>query len=257
MGDKPQQQLPPWERDPLSSFLKDAALNEHISSLNLAPIYSLLKQTHSVFESVKSCIEKDNHEELLVPRLLLVRSYSAFLAAVRLSMSGQSLEAMPVLRAAIEQTWYSLHIARDPKPPERSFIWLQRHTSPLQTKMCKNEFTIANVSATHKSLDAPTEEKFHILYNDVIDYGAHPNEKGILASMKLEETADAVTYQVGILYPDPLLVTVTLKTAIEVAIGILKVSQLICPMQLKVAGLDICIEQLIREVPPTFADSGK
>jgi len=64
-------------------------------------------------------------------------------------------------------------------------------------------------------------------------------KKGILASMKLEETAGRrSTYQVGILYPDPLLVTVTLKTAIEVAIGIFEGEpNLICPMQLKVAGL--------------------
>jgi hypothetical protein len=43
-----------------------------------------------------------------------------------------------------------------------------------------------------------------------IDFGAHPNE-GVLASMRREETKDAVTFQVGILHPDPLLMTVTLK----------------------------------------------
>ena len=37
--------------------------------------------------------------------------------------------------------------------------------------------------------------------------------------MRREETEDAVTYKVGILNPEPLLMTVTLKTAIEVAIG--------------------------------------
>jgi hypothetical protein len=169
-------------------------------------------------------------------------------------MSGQAFEATPVLRAAIEQAWYALHIAHDPKPPERSTILLKRHNGSAQKQACKNEFSIANVSATHKVLDAPTEEKFHHLYNTVIDFGAHPNEKGILASTRRQETKDSVTYQVGILYPDPLLMKTTLKMAVEVAIGVLKVGQLIAPDLLKVEGLDLTIEQLIREVPRTFAE---
>ena len=42
--------------------------------------------------------------------------------------------------------------------------------------------------------------------------------------------------------------------AVEVAIGVLKVGQLIAPDLLKVEGLDLTIEQLIREVPRTFAE---
>ena len=34
MSDKPRQQLPPWEKDSLSSFLTDAAFNERASSLS-------------------------------------------------------------------------------------------------------------------------------------------------------------------------------------------------------------------------------
>ncbi len=72
--------------------------------------------------------------------------------------------------------------------------------------------------------------------------------------MRREETKETVTFRVGVLNPEPLLMTTTLKTAIEVAIGALKVSQMISPKQLKVMGLDLTIEQLIREVPLTFAD---
>lgn len=254
MGNKPQQQLPPWEKDSLSSFLSDAAFNERASSLNLPEVYSLLKQVDSTFRCVAAAIEKDNREELLLPRILMVRVHSAFLAAVRLAMSGQALEAMLALRAAIEQAWYGLHIARDPQPFERSTTWLQRHHSPEAKQKCKDAFTVSKVHHTHETLDAAGAKILHELYETTIDYGAHPNEKGLLASMRREEKGDAVTYQVGILHPEPLLMTVTLKTAIEVAIGTLKVSRLVAPTQLKVEGLDLTIEQLIREVPRTFHD---
>lgn len=254
MANEAEQQLPPWEKDSLSSILADAAFNERASSLNFPEVYGLLKQVHSTFKCVAAAIEKDSRQELLVPRFLIIRVHSAFLAAVRLAMSGQAFEATLVLRAAIEQAWYALHIARDPRPPERSAIWLQRHDSPATQKKCKEEFTVANVRATHEGLDAVTAKILRELYDTTIDFGAHPNEKGILASVRREETKDAVTYQVGILHPDPLLMTATLKTVIEVAIGTLKVGQLISPKQLKVMGLDLSIDQLIREVPRTFAD---
>ncbi|MBI4840976.1 MAG: hypothetical protein HY803_07860, partial [candidate division NC10 bacterium] len=92
MANEPEQQLPPWEKDSLSSLLENAAFNERATSLNLPKVYSLLKQVHSTFERVAATVEKDNREELLVPRFLIVRTHSAFLAAMRLAMSGQSFE---------------------------------------------------------------------------------------------------------------------------------------------------------------------
>jgi hypothetical protein len=254
MADTLKRQLPPWETDSLSSFLDDASHNERVSALKLPTVYGLLRQVHSTFECVEAAIEKDDQEELLVPRFLLVRAHAAFLATVRLTMSGQAFEGTLALRAAIEQTWYALHIARDPQPLERSYIWLQRHDGPAELKKCKEEFTVAKVRATHEGLDATTANILHQLYDTTIDFGAHPNETGILASMRREETKDAITFEVGKLHPDPRLMTATLKTATEVAIGTLKVSQLVCPKQLKVEGLDLTIEQLIREVPRTFAE---
>lgn len=254
MANEPEQQLPPWEKDSLSSLLENAAFNERATSLKLPKVYSLLKQVHSTFERVAATVEKDNREELLVPRFLIVRTHSAFLAAMRLAMSGQSFEATLVLRAAIEQAWYALHIARDPQPLGRSMIWLQRHHGPAEKKKCKEEFTVAKVRATHEGLDAATANILQQLYDTTIDFGGHPNEKGILASMRREETEEAVTYQVGMLNPEALLVTVTLKTAIEIAVGELKVFQLIFPERFRVMSLDLSIEQIIREVPRTFAD---
>ncbi len=252
MVEKENPPVPPWEDDPLSSLFADAASNERVSSLKFPKVYSLLKQIHSTFDCVRAAIENDDRDERVRPRIIFVRTYSAFFAAVRLAMSGQTFEAAPVLRAAIEQTWYALHIARDPQPPRRGIIWLKRGDTQTAKARCKQEFSIANVFETHKAFDATTAGILKRLYDTVVDFGGHPNEKGVLASLRRKEAEDTVTYEVGILQPDPLLVMVTLKEAIEVAICVLKVSQLIAPSHLKVEGLDLCIKQLIREGGRTF-----
>ena len=248
----PSPHLPLWDNDPLSSLLADASRNERITALKLPKVYSLLKQVHAVFESVADAIRTDPQEGLLLPYLLFFRVHSSFLVAVRLTMAGQAFEANLALRAAIEQAWYALHIARDPRPPERIMIWLQRHETPEAQKKCKDEFTVSRVRSTHEALDSTSAGLLRQLYDVTIDFGAHPNERGIFASVQREETERVITHRVGILYPEPRLMTSTLKIAVEVAITVLKVSQLISPSQLRVEGLDLCIGQIVREMAEAF-----
>src|SRR5258706_350528 len=151
MADKPP---PPWDRlDPLSSFFADAGYNERVSALNLAPVFKVLQRVHVLFGRVEAGIEKDNLEELLLPRFLMVRTHSSFLAGIRLAMSGQVSESYAVLRAGVEQTWYSLHIAKDPNPPERAKIWLNRNESEKEKLRCKAGFSVARGRTTHETID--------------------------------------------------------------------------------------------------------
>ena len=122
-----EQKPPPWGDDPLSTFFSEAEYNERASSLNLAPIYAFLQRLHASFRRVEETVEKDNREELLLTRFLMVRAHSSFLAATRLAMSGQLFESYAPLRSSIEQAWYALHTAKDRQPPKRSEIWLCRN----------------------------------------------------------------------------------------------------------------------------------
>ena len=98
-----EQKPPPWGDDPLSTLFSQADYNERVSVFNLPPIYALLQRLHAAFQRVEETVEKDNREEFLVTRFLMIRTHSSFLAAIRLAMSGQLSESYPVLRAAIEQ----------------------------------------------------------------------------------------------------------------------------------------------------------
>jgi len=238
---------PAWDHHPLSKFFADAEFNTRVTALSLAPIYKLLQSTHELFCRFEEAIENDGHEELLVPRFLIVRAHASALAGLRLAMSGQTIEAFPVLRSAVELAWYALHIAKDPSSPERVTIWLNRNESDTAKARCKSEFTIGNVRRTHEGLDANTAGTLLQLYEQLIDFGAHPNQFGVMAAMTKSESAKQVNFSVGILSPQPLATAFALRMAVGVAIGALKAFQLIFPARFTLLGIDQGIDRLVVE----------
>jgi hypothetical protein len=127
---EPQALPPPWEDDPLSKFMADADFNERACVVNYLDVYPVLQRAHRLLKRVCELLEKDPTDQNRgVPRMLIARSSSAFLAATRLAMSGQVFEARPVLRVAIEQAWYALHIAKDPAAPRRVHMWWDEMTT--------------------------------------------------------------------------------------------------------------------------------
>ena len=248
----PERKPPPWGDDPLSTFFSEAEYNERVSPLNLAPIYALLQRLHAAFRGVEETVEKDNREELLLTRFLMVRAHSSFLAATRLAMSGQLFESYAPLRSSIEQAWYALHTAKDRQPPKRSEIWLCRNENKASKAKCKSEFSIANVRSTHESFDSATAKELHQLYEMTIDLGAHPNPPGVLTAMSRSETDKEINYRVGILFLKPISLLATLRTAVRVAVAVLKVFQVIFPDRFKLMRLDEEIQALATEANSVF-----
>ena len=240
--------LPPWGDDPLSAFIADAQDNEQKSALNMPDIFTVLQRVRAALQKMEEITERENNPNLLPTRFLMARSHGAWLGAVRLGLSTQTAEAYPVVRAIIENAWYALHIAKDPAPPARAEIWLRRGESEQAKKACKDEFTIANVRATHRALDATTEKALHTLYERTIDYGGHPNEQGVFATtIRTDDGFGAV-----FLTNNPVTIAVALKNAIEVALGALRVFRLVFPERYAITGLDEEIARLVDEVNAVF-----
>jgi hypothetical protein len=237
---------PNWGTDSFSSLFATAEYNCRASAANLRPIFSLLGKMDSAFRRMTDAIEKDNKIDLLVPRFLLTRTHSAYFAACRLAMSGQHFESYPVIRAGIEQAWYALHISRNADHVE---TWLRRNDGVPETKKCKSQFKITNVVATHRSLDLHTARDFHMLYEMTIDYGAHPNQLGVLTALKSDTRG---SYQVGILVPDITSTALALRMAVAMGVGVLKICQLIYPERFALTGLDLDVEKLKDELNSIF-----
>jgi hypothetical protein len=241
--------LPGWEGDPLSAFLADAQRNERVSALKLPDVYALLQRVHATFQQVAEITEKEHSPNLLPTRFLMARAHPAWLAAVHLGLSSQTVEVYPVLRAVIEDSWYALHLAKDPNPPTRLEIWFHRDDDAPAKARCRTEFTIGNVRATHAALDPATEAALHALYERTIDFGAHPNQRGILAAMIRTDTSQSCrSFGSVYLTNNPILIVAALKTAVEVAVGALKTFRLIFPERFAIMGMDDEIEKLVYAV---------
>lgn len=246
-------EIPTWGDDPLSSqFFGQAQYNERAASLNYPQIYDLLRHVNRVFEAANAAVEKDSREVLLIPRMFVVRTRAAVLAAARLAMAGEIPEAYPVLRLAIELAWYSLHIAKDPAPPERARTWLQRGDSKEATDRCRHEFKVNNLRATHEKVASKHAEHMHELYKDVIDLGAHPNQMGLFTAIGTAAKGTETTYSVGILYPIEFPLVSTLAMTVAVAYDVLRTFELIFPERFRLIGLDVEIQELLGSAQAIF-----
>lgn len=240
--------LPPWGDDALSSFLAQAQYNERVTPLKLPDIYSLLRRVHAAFQKVADITERENTPALLPSRFLMARAHSAWLAAVRLALSAQTVEAYPLARVVAENAWYALHIAKDCAPPARVEIWLNRDDDDAAQKRCANEFSIASVRQTHASLDAVTEGKLYTVYRDTITFGGHPNERGVLAGTV--RTADG--FGQVFLSDNPVVIAAALKTVVEAAVGALKTVRLIFPERFAIMSVDGDIDKVVDELNTVF-----
>jgi hypothetical protein len=245
-------QPPAWESDSLSKYFRDAEYNERVTALKYPTVYSLLRSVQEAFEWAEQAAAKGSGRATTLPRILLARAHSAFLAAVRLTMSGQATEAQIVLRSGVEQAWYALHIATDPAPSTRAEIWLRRHESEEATARCRQEFTVAKVRASHEGIDAEAAAAMHWLYETLIDFGGHPNQRGVLAAVERYEDETRIDYKVAILQPDELRVMIALRLAVAVAVGALRVFRHMYPERFAIVGLDDAIGYLERGLDTLF-----
>ena len=249
---------PDWGADSLSSkYFKDAEYNDRATAANFPVVFDLLKRVHGCFERVEEITSNDSGATRILSRFLLVRAHSTFLAACRLTMSGQIGEAHVLNRAAIEQAWYALHIAKDPEPWKRAEIWLRRNESADAKASCKAEFTVAKVRATHSSLDVGNAKDLSELYELTIDFGAHPNQMGVLGSIRRVEDAEKVVYNVGILAPNTLGVMAAIRMTIAIAIGVFRVFRVIYPERFAIVGLDGEIASLVAALNTVFKPFAK
>ncbi len=247
---------PPWECDPLSSFLATAQYNERVTPLKLPDAYVLLQRVHAAFEQVAVSTERENTPNLLPVRILMARARGAWLASVRSAMSGQTVEAYPLVRTVIEAAWYALHIAKDPAPPARAIIWLCRDDNEAAESRCRNEFRVSNVRATHEALDATTAAICAALYDQTIELGAHPNERGTLTALRRSEDGQTINFQAVLLTDDWKVIALVLKNAVEAAVGALKVFRLIFPERFTIVGIKDEIDGLVAQLNALFAGYG-
>jgi hypothetical protein len=203
---------PQWGEDHLSQFINDAQHNTYATFTNHKPEFSLLTFIHDSFLKIKNNLLNPPD---LFSSLFLMRAHSAYLAGVRLSVSGQITECYMLLRGTLENSLYGLHISSN---PTRRDIWLRRHDDNNSKRKCQNEFTAGNVLNTLKMKDKETHRIAQYLYELTIDYGAHPNAKGLLSMVRKERDEQRIDFMVDYLTGDSMPLHLGLKTTARVGV---------------------------------------
>ena len=171
--------LPPppgWGADPLTSFMADAARNRWATFAHYGPTMRNLAYLDAQFMGLDGWRDPPNP---VTPHLAF-RSHSNFRAACEHALAGQLGDMFPMIRACIEAAAYAVHLEGDAK---RTEAWLRRHDGAAAMKVARGrDFHHTTVLASVMALDARVGALFGELYQQSIDYGGHPNERGLSAN---------------------------------------------------------------------------
>lgn len=120
--------------------------------------------------------------------VLILSAHASFRAAMFLALSGQLLPVFMTLRGALESALYANAITADPGLEE---VWLHRHRDTASRERCRQGFTAAKMFAClAKEQDQAFADSVRNGYDSTIDFGAHPNSRSILSSIRIEDRKD-------------------------------------------------------------------
>lgn len=242
--------MPPgWGDDALSEFLQTAHENAFFVFTQHRRVHGLLCMVHEGFDVAVGIASHGTPKYLA---FFVTRAFSSYLAAIRLALSGQVAEAFAPLRVTIETAWYGLHVSADPESTKRMEAWLCRDDSEEAKWNVVKTFRAGDLKGTHKQRDAETAGILEELYERCISMGAHPNPAGFLTSIVREEDETTLTHKVLVLNPQLLPLMFATKTAIEVAVGVLRLFGLMYPRQYVNTGMLMRLDQIVDELNVAF-----
>ena len=233
-------QEPPsgWGGDEITKFLDRARINSYATFANLKPEYGKLS---GIDATLRKLMDNLLNTKDWFAAFFLLRAHSSFLAAVRLGVSGQISETYAMLRLSLEQTLYGFYLSQNPASHE---TWLRRHDSDDHKEKVRNEFKIRSLLNTLKTSDETQAKIAETLYNQTIDYGAHPNERALMQTLQVDKSADRVEFKVIYLTEDGLPLRLCLKTTAQIGVCVLDVFRLVFKERFSLLGLTPVLEQL-------------
>jgi hypothetical protein len=164
----------------------------------------------------------------------LLKSHSHYLAATRLAMSFQIPETYMVLRGCLESVLYGFYLH---KHPASRVVWLSRHNDEASKKQVRREFQIGTMLDLVSGIDASLGNALEQLYDQTIDYGAHPNERALSVQLQRKDGDDFVQFNYHYLGENPLALQLAIKTCLRVGIGCLKLFRLVYQERFDLLGL--------------------
>jgi hypothetical protein len=150
-----------WGSDGLSEFLKLSEENTFASSVNLGAHYVRLVAIHRFWMEVAESFYVAADSDLL-GIWFLQQANSAWLAAIRVGLGGQPIDAQPLLRSCLEYAAYALHFTRHPSLQE---IWCRRHDDDAGMEKARVSFSARKVATTVRQENQRMADRYKRLYD--------------------------------------------------------------------------------------------
>jgi hypothetical protein len=227
-----------WGNDKISTFLDDARNSEYATFANYQGEIRRLIDLDAWFGKA---IDVLNHSNDWFAGFFLFRAHSNFLAACRMTWSGQIPECYALLRSCLENALYGLYMARNPNSCE---TWLRRHDSDAHRRKVKNEFRIRTMLELAKSIDTKEGNVAELLYDRTIDYGAHPNEQALMQVLQINEEVEPVEFKMIYLEGDSIQLRLALKTTAQVGVCSLSLYRSIYRDRFDILGVTGAIDHI-------------
>jgi len=220
-----------WGKDSLSEFMSFTIDNTFHTFVYDKTWFDKLRQVHDIFWEIVQNLDNTEH---LLPPFFIFRAHSAYLAGVRLALSGQLAEAYMCLRGCLENAFYSFHIHKCEKD---SIVYLCRDDDQQKLKEFKKIFRPSAFLDELEEADKQTAVCARELYERAIEYGAHPNPKGMLTSMEIKQKDKRIQYTFQYLLEDKLARGVCMKTAAQTGVCALHIFRLMLEIRFNSLGI--------------------
>lgn len=230
-----------WGNDELSEFINTANANTYATFNNLRPEYLKLSEIDAALGKM---IDHLNNTPELLPAFFVVQAHASFRGAMRLVLSGQVSETYACLRLTLENALYGFYLSRNPKSGE---TWLCRHDSDEARNKVRTEFRVGNLLGAVKACDSQEGGVAELLYNETIDYGAHPNEHALIQRLNIAEEEGKTEFQTTyLLKGDSPASLLALRRSAQVGVCALGVLRLVYPERFELVGITDAIHRLRR-----------
>lgn len=230
---------PGWGDDPLSAHLDNARLNQFATFHNKG---AAMKDLVAIDQLLRQLLDGAINPSPFIPSQFLLRAHSAFRSAVGMAMAGQVVEAQAIMRLALESAGYAFFVGNDQARYER---WMARHDSPAHKGAVIKEFTNSAVVAALRAEAPKIANGYVALYEQTIDFGAHPNERGFSSSTRMDRREDETYIGAIFLHEDGPALALAIKTVARVGVTIALIARLIYPARFNLLDAAGVLDNLV------------
>lgn len=175
-----------FEIDPFDNYFASAMESEKELLDSNSDLVEALRTYH---EFIVKCVFAEQESLSPIQCLLALHAFMIYLASIRVTFSGHAAATFPLFRTSLEASCYAFLIG---ETPDLQQIWMERNRTGDALKLCRREFTSAVKDTAEKIqtkswVSESTEDWIKQAYDAAIDFGAHPNPRGIWPYVQFKE----------------------------------------------------------------------